>query len=192
MPRRGAVVVIANHVGFIDGPVAAGVTPRASHFLVKTEMFKGPLGWLLRATGQIEVVGSGREALARARGVLQQGGLVGVFPEGTRGTGDAASLAGGAAWLALHGCAPVVPLALLGTRHTGESVNTWPRPGRRLVAEFGEPIRLDIPDALRGRDRQRHAEETVAQTLREHVRRVSRHWNMPLPTDDPLRERGHR
>jgi 1-acyl-sn-glycerol-3-phosphate acyltransferase len=105
-----------------------------------------------------------------------------VFPEGTRGVGDAASLAGGAAWLALHGKARVVPLALFGTRYTGESVNIWPRPRRRLLAVFGQPFDLDIPSGLSGRARLRFAEEAVAKALREHVRRAEAD-DIPLPTD---------
>jgi 1-acyl-sn-glycerol-3-phosphate acyltransferase len=188
VPRKGPVIIIANHVGFIDGPVATGVTPRYMHVLVKGEMFRGAVGPILRGSGQIEVWEGGREALARGRGVLQRGGVVGVFPEGTRGTGDAASVAGGAAWLAIHGGAPVVPLALLGTRHTGESVNVWPPPGRRIVAEFGEPILLDLPTDARGRERQQLAEQILADGLRAHVRGVAADAPIQLPQDDPLRE----
>ena len=190
VPRKGPAVIIANHVGFIDGPVATGVTPRYMNVLVKAEMFVNVFGVILRGSGQIEVEQGGREALARGRAVLQRGGVVGVFPEGTRGMGNAASLAGGAAWLALHGGAPVVPLALLGTRLTGESVNVVPRPGRRLIAEFGEPIALDLPRDLRGRERQQRAEEIVAEALRAHVARVAAGAPIKLPLDDPLRE-GH-
>lgn len=188
VPRKGPVIIIANHVGFIDGPVATGVTPRYMHVLVKGEMFKGVVGPILRGSGQIEVWQGGREALARGRSVLQRGGVVGVFPEGTRGTGDAASVAGGAAWLAIHGGAPVVPLALLGTRLTGESVNVWPPPGRRIIAEFGEPILLDLPADARGRERQQLAEELLADALRAHVRAVAAGAPIRLPQDDPLRE----
>ncbi len=188
VPRRGPVVVIANHVGFIDGPIVAGVIPRSSNFLVKQDMFRHGLGVILRGTGQIEVAGTGREALARAKGVLARGGVVGVFPEGTRGTGDAACLAGGAAWLAIHGKAPVVPLALFGTRHTGESVNIWPKPRRRILAVFGEPVELDIPPEFHGQARQKMAEEAVAAALREHVRRAEAQSDIPLPHDEQPEE----
>lgn len=189
VPRKGPVIVIANHVGFIDGPVAVGATPRPAHFIVKTEMFVSVLAVILRASGQIELAHGGREALARGRAVLQRGRVVGVFPEGSRGSGDAASLGGGAAWLSLHGDAPVVPLALLGTRLTGESVSIWPKPGRRLIAEFGEPFRLDLPATLKGAARQRAAEVIVAERLRAHVRDVDARSPIDLPQDDPLRDR---
>ncbi|MBN2177084.1 MAG: 1-acyl-sn-glycerol-3-phosphate acyltransferase [Demequinaceae bacterium] len=184
VPGKGPVVIIANHVGFIDGPVAVGITPRPSHYLVKKEMFKHGLGLILRASGQIEVEGTGREALVRAKAVLDRGGVMGVFPEGTRGTGDASSVAGGAAWLALHGNAPVVPLALFGTRRTGESVNIWPRPGRKLLAIFGRPFTLDVPQGLTGRERRKFSEEMVAKALQDHVRICEAQSDIPLPSDD--------
>jgi 1-acyl-sn-glycerol-3-phosphate acyltransferase len=185
VPHKGPLVVIANHTGFIDGPVAFGIMPRPTNFLVKGDMYKHGLGLILRGSGQIRVDGSGREALARARAVLDRGGAVGIFPEGTRGSGDASNIAGGAAWLAVHGKAPIVPLALFGTRLTGESVNVWPRPRRRLLAVFGEPLRLKVPDDLTGRARQKFAEEAVARVFRDHIRYAETVSDIPLPQDDP-------
>ena len=61
-------------------------------FLIKEEMYKGPLGTFLRRSNQISVDrDGGRQALAIARKVLLGGGCVGVFPEGNRGRGDAAA-----------------------------------------------------------------------------------------------------
>lgn len=188
VPRKGPLVVIANHTGFIDGPVAFGIMPRSTHFFVKGDMYKHGLGLVLRGSGQIRVDGSGREALARARAVLDRGGAIGIFPEGTRGSGDASNVAGGAAWLALHGKAPVVPLALFGTRLTGEDVDVWPRPRRRLLAIFGKPLYLRVPSDLEGRARQKFAEEAVARVFRDHVRSSETMSDIPLPQDTPRSE----
>lgn len=188
IPRKGPLVLIANHTGFIDGPVAFGIMPRSTHFLVKGDMYRHGLGLVLRGSGQIRVDGSGREALVRAKAALDRGGAVGVFPEGTRGIGDAASIAGGAAWLALHGKAAVVPLALFGTRLTGEDVNVWPRPRRRLLAIFGEPLYLEVPNDLVGRARLRFAEEAVARVFRDHIRASELVSDIPLPQDNPRDE----
>lgn len=189
LPRRGPVILVANHVGFIDGPVVHGVVPRRSHFLVKEAMFKGPLGVVLRAAGQIEVDDSGREALARGLAVLRRGDVVGVFPEGARGSGTAENIHGGAAWLAAQSGAPVMPVALFGTRHTGEPVGLWPKPGRRILCVFGEPAPLDLDPALRGRERQAAAAAQVAERLRAHLAAAAATTDLRLPQDDPLRER---
>lgn len=129
----------------------------------------------------------GRHALARARLVLLRGDIVVVFPEGTRGQGTAESLQGGAAWLVLHSDAVVVPVAVVGTRHTAEGVNVWPPPRRRILVEFGVPITLTPPHALRGRARQQWAERQVAQALRAHVNAVADTTDIELPTDVPVR-----
>ncbi len=160
VPRTGPVLIAANHTGVIDGPVVFGCVPRSSHFLVKMEAFRGPIGWILRAAGQIPVDRShGRQALTTALAELRRGRAVGIFPEGGRGAGDAASVRAGVAWLAVHAGAPVVPVAIFGTRRPGEGKGAIPKPRRRLYVEFGEPIVL--PDAGTGRQAVADAMERI-------------------------------
>jgi 1-acyl-sn-glycerol-3-phosphate acyltransferase len=113
IPRCGPVVVVANHGAMVDGPLRYGLLGRRSTFLIKQEMFHGPLAWLLPRLGQIPVRrGSGdRAPLHTALGVLRGGGVVVVFPEGTRGEGDVSTAHHGATWLARAGTAPLVPVA---------------------------------------------------------------------------------
>ncbi|MFW2514190.1 lysophospholipid acyltransferase family protein [Demequina sp. SO4-13] len=184
VPRSGAAIVVANHTGFIDGPVLHGVVPRPSHFLIGSHMFRGVLGPILKAAGQIRVEGSGRTALAQGLGVLRAGGVVGMFPEGTRGAGTADAVHGGAAWLALRSGAVIVPTALIGTRRTGEPVGVWPRPRRRILAAFGAPVTLDPPADLKGRRRQEWAQQAVAAALRAQVEAALADTNLRLPGDD--------
>ena len=185
VPRTGPVVFVANHVGFLDGPLLPALAPRPTSVLVKREMFKGLLGWFLTWIGHIPVTrGSGdRTALTRAVAILHSGGVVGIFPEGTRGRGDVAAVQQGAAWLAQQGQAKVVPVAFLGTRRTGASKGSLPRPWSRMVVEFGEPMDLAPDPALTGRQRLAAATDTVRETLATHVRESQERHRVFLPED---------
>ncbi len=184
VPASGPVLFAANHTGFLDGPVLIGIAPRPAHILVKEEMFSGPIGVVLRAAGQIPVDrAGGRSALAAAQGVLARGGAVGIFPEGNRGRGAATSARAGIAWLALHGGAPVVPVAVLGTRRTGESVGHIPGLRRRLVVEFGEPVVIERPAGTSGRAAMAAATETVRVALSGLVEDASARHGIALPED---------
>ncbi len=184
VPQSGAAIVVANHTGFIDGPVLHGAIPRASHFLIGAHMYRGAIGTVLRAAGQIRVEGAGRSALAAGLGVLRRGSVVGMFPEGTRGAGRADAVHGGAAWLALQSGAPIIPTALIGTRLTGEPVSVWPRPRRRILCAFGSPIVLHPPADLKGRRRQEWAQHAVALALRDQVETTLADTDLRLPGDD--------
>ncbi|PKW15692.1 lysophospholipid acyltransferase family protein [Saccharopolyspora spinosa] len=141
IPRTGPVVLVANHSSMMDGPLLFGMIPRHAVFLIKQEMFRGALGWFLRRIGQIGVRRGApdRAPLLAAVRVLRAGGLVGVFPEGTRGDGDVTNAQHGAAWLARTSEALILPVACRGTRRPDG-------PGRRLLPRidvlFGEPIVL--------------------------------------------------
>jgi 1-acyl-sn-glycerol-3-phosphate acyltransferase len=117
IPLEGPVVVVANHSSMADGPILFGLLPRRVVFLIKQEMFKGVVGTLLRKIGQLAVRRGApdRAPLLAAQQVLRAGGVVGVFPEGTRGAGDVAEAQAGAAWLARSTGAVVVPVACRGT-----------------------------------------------------------------------------
>lgn len=187
VPRSGAVVLAANHTGYLDGALVLSMAPRPSHFLVLAKTFEGFVGHLLRWSGQIPIdQGRGdRRALGQALAVLGRGGVVGIFPEGGRGRGDLAAAGKGVAWLALQSGAPVVPTACLGTRRTGDLAASWPRLRSRLVVDFGEPVVLDLPDGLPGRARLELATEQVRAALVAHVHAAALRHGIPLPTDVP-------
>jgi 1-acyl-sn-glycerol-3-phosphate acyltransferase len=168
IPGHGPVVVVANHSAFVDGPLLFGLLGRRAVFWVKQEMFSGVAGWGLRRIGQLPVRRgvADRRPLTAAVGVLRGGGLVGVFPEGTRGTGDVAAAEHGAAWLARTSGAAVLPIVSRGTHRPEGSGRRW-RP--RVDVVVGEP--LTIP-AGGGRAGLTAATETLRAELAGMVREL--------------------
>jgi 1-acyl-sn-glycerol-3-phosphate acyltransferase len=143
----GPVVLVANHSSMLDGPLIGASLGRRPVFLIKQEMYKGVLGSLLTRVGQIPVRRGApdRAPLLTAIDVLRGGGLIGIFPEGTRGSGDVAQVHNGAAWLARSGDAVLLPVACRGTYRVPGAGRRW-RP--RVDVLIGEP--LPVP-AAKGR-----------------------------------------
>jgi 1-acyl-sn-glycerol-3-phosphate acyltransferase len=161
------------------------VAPRFVHCLVKQEMFHGVAGVILRSAGQIPVERNrgDRSALGRALELLATGGSVGVFPEGKRGRGNVGEVRQGIAWLALRSGAPVVPVACLGTRRTGESTGQLPRLRRRLDVVFGEPVSLAARPGVPGRVALTEVSAVLRDTMAAHVARAQTRTGQPLPED---------
>jgi 1-acyl-sn-glycerol-3-phosphate acyltransferase len=183
VPAQGPVVIAANHIGFMDGPLMAIVAPRPVHVLAKHEMYHGSLGVFLNASGQIPVQRQGPDpaAVKIALRVLRDGGTVGVFPEGTRGTGEVDRVKPGAAYLAMAAGAHVVPLVFLGTRLTGGSNNSVPPPGSRFVMSFGPPIEVAHHPWPRRQPETHTLSERIKEALRETLADAVRATEMALP-----------
>lgn len=186
VPSTGPVIYAANHTGFMDGPLVFGLAPRPLHFIVKKEMFHGFIGWLITTVGQIPIdrTVADRGALMAALGVLKRGGCVGIFPEGRRGRGDLAEANAGTVWLALQSGAPVVPVAVLGTRRTGQSISGFPPPLRRVATVFGSPVQLVRPAGMPTKQAMETLTEELRQRLSAHVLDASARLDLPLPEDD--------
>ncbi|MBI5631109.1 MAG: 1-acyl-sn-glycerol-3-phosphate acyltransferase [Elusimicrobia bacterium] len=146
VPRRGPVILAANHVSLADGPVlavAAG-SVRSPHFLGKAELFLVPLlGWYLRRTGVIPLERRGGDISAMRAAVehLRGGGCLALFPEGTRSkTGVPGAPKAGVSFLAGRTGAEVVPVRLV---NTARAARLYP-----LEARFGPGLRFegDIAD----------------------------------------------
>ena len=172
VPASGPVLLAGNHSGFVDGPLVFLVSPRPAALLAKSEIFAGlgarVFGWL----GLIPVHRglADRDALRAGLAVLSGGGALGVFPEGTRGSGQLDQVNDGLAYLALRSGAQVVPIAVVGT------AAAWPRGARvpRLRAPvrvvFGAPVRVEVAGDPRSRRTVAAAAEQLRVALVTHLR----------------------
>jgi len=144
IPAEGPAIIAPNHKSFYDSFFLALATPRHLRFMGKTELFEGARARLLVRLGAFPVRRgeSDEDALETAREVLRQGGLLALFPEGTR-VRDPEALGTprrGAGRLALETGAPIVPAAITGT--DGLWLGPVPKPKRVQVA-FAEPVPVD-------------------------------------------------
>jgi 1-acyl-sn-glycerol-3-phosphate acyltransferase len=140
LPGSGPVVLAVNHRDFLDGPLLFGYLGRPVSFLVKTEAYTPRAAPFLQTTGQIPVVRTRLDigAVRTAVRLLEAGGVVGVFPEGTRGDGFVRTAKPGVGYLALRTGAVVVPVACHGTDSLKH--RRLRRPEVHIVV--GEPIEL--------------------------------------------------
>src|SRR6201992_1168018 len=150
VPASGPAILASNHLSFIDSMYLPLMIPRPVVFPAKAEYFsaKGPLGrvWAayLRSTNQLEMNrGDSRSAtdtLESAADILRRGDLFGFYPEGTRSP-DGRLYRGRArlGWLVLNTGAPVLPVAMVGTRKMMPPGAPVPRP-TRIEIKIGKPL----------------------------------------------------
>ncbi len=177
VPASGPLILAVNHAHNIDGPMLMGTAPRPVHFLIKKEAFVGPLGPFLRGIGQLEVdrTSTDRTAVTRALDVLENGGALGIFPEGTRGEGDFASLRAGLAYFALRSGAPIVPVAVLGsTERRGRLIRALPPLRSRVDVVFGDPFVAGDGSGRRTRTALDDATVGIQKRLSDHLKNARR------------------
>lgn len=172
VPAAGPVILAVNHSHNVDGPMVMGTAPRPTHFLIKKEAFIGPLDRFLQGIGQVKVDReiADRTAITRALGVLDGGGVLGIFPEGTRGEGDFASLRAGLAYFAVRSGAPIVPVAVLGsTEKRGRLLKGLPPLRSRVDVIFGDPFEVGDDSGRRTRKALDEATVRIRERLTAHL-----------------------
>ena len=143
IPRKGAVIIAANHLNLIDSPAIAGpITRRRVIFLAKSDYFSGKrfgnrfLGTVFYLIGQIPIDRVGRDAavgLQHAARLLKKGRILAVHVEGTRSIdGLLYDAKAGFARLALETRATIVPTALIYPRRIDGK--------REVQTVYGRPI----------------------------------------------------
>jgi 1-acyl-sn-glycerol-3-phosphate acyltransferase len=183
VPSSGPVILAANHIGLLDGPALVALTRRLTFAMVKREAFTGPVGQFLIHMGQISL--NRREidpqAIRRAVRVLRAGKVLAVFPEGGRGAGEVAWAKGGAAYLAMVSGAPIVPVAILGTREPGQRKSQVPHLRRSIHVVYGEPFTVPRSSWPRRKAAVARWTEVVRQRLADHVVAAQALTGLPLP-----------
>jgi 1-acyl-sn-glycerol-3-phosphate acyltransferase len=180
LPERGPLLLVANHFSFLDPVAMIHITHWPLEFLAGANTPNAPaaVSWLRKTWGVFPVYrGSvSRSALRSAESVLEQGGVVGIFPEAGNWATVLRPARPGTAYLAARTGVPIVPMGFTGLL----DVFTELRSGRRaevnlrIGPSFG-PFNV----SGRGRDRRKQLDE-IGHRIMEHIAELL-----------PDRDRGH-
>lgn len=189
VPQRGPAIVAMNHESALDIPLVVAASRRPITFMAKKELFKnGFASWSLHSLGGFRVDRDRFDLVAvqRALAALERGDVLGMYPEGTRSPGRLLPFLHGAAWLALHAGAPLVPCSISGTEHAARATS----PGRVPVRiRFHEAIAVERADDPA--ERRRRAEQLTSRvrgTIEADLRRgvdLAPGRLMPRAAEDP-------
>ena len=147
VPMSGPVILAPNHASFYDPPFVNVPIWRRCHFFTRDYYFRFPLGPIIRYLGAFPVDLSRRfdsRAYDQARRVLEDGGMLILFPEGTRThDGLLGKVRPGVAALALETGATIVPISIIGAFEAWPRTRPFPRLCRLMSAKYHRPIRVE-------------------------------------------------
>jgi 1-acyl-sn-glycerol-3-phosphate acyltransferase len=147
-----AYVVMSNHQSHYDIPILYGIMQGTLRMVAKTELFKVPIwGRAMRQAGMVEVDRSDRkqavESLRHATHALRDGVNIWIAPEGTRSrTGELGTFKKGGFHLAREAGAPILPIAIRGSREIIAAKAAVVHRGKRVDVTIGAPIQVEGRD----------------------------------------------
>jgi len=163
IPLQGAAIITANHRSFWDSAFQAIASPRPIRWMGKSELFKNPLlGRLCVQLGAFPVQrGKGDDgAIKVAKGLLAQGQLVALFPEGTRVRQGIGEPKKGAARLAIEMGVDTIPMSIVGTERGGLRRALWRR---------GAQVRLIVHPAIPPIIEEKESKQAASKLMKDQV-----------------------
>ncbi len=146
IPKEGPILIVGNHKHIYDQCLTIMATKRVIHYMAKKEYFDGKMAWFFKLVGCIPVDRSIKDhnATDKALKVLNSGGAIGLFPEGTRNkTKDVFLLPFkfGTVSMAKKTNATIIPFGLTGD---------YKFRSKNLTIRYGTPFKvgeMDLDDA---------------------------------------------
>jgi 1-acyl-sn-glycerol-3-phosphate acyltransferase len=179
IPETGGVIIAPNHLSHVDPPAFACTMERQLTFMAKEELFRGLGGKLIRSLGAYSVKrGEGdKESIRKSIEFLQEGKVLLVFPEGTRGDGKTLlPINPGVALLAKKTGSPVVPAGIIGSQIV------MPRGGKgihrhAITVAYGEPLTYE---SIAIHETEKLNREAFTKELARRIVKLCRDNGLPL------------
>jgi 1-acyl-sn-glycerol-3-phosphate acyltransferase len=185
LPKSGPLVIVANHFHFLDPLAMIKTLPYPAEFLgglrtpnapAWTELFRSPWGVLHVRRG-----GSSRDSLLAAQGVLEQGGVLVIFPEGGSWASVLRPPRPGAALLAARTAVPILPVGLDGLTDVFPALAKGRR--TRVQVNIGK---IFGPFQFSARDRSRRQEmEDLGHEMMSQISKLIPPARRGFYSDDP-------
>jgi 1-acyl-sn-glycerol-3-phosphate acyltransferase len=187
IPAEGGAILASNHLSIVDSIFLPFMVDRPVTFAAKSEYFTGtrPIDRItsayMRATNQLSVdraqARAAQDMLEAALGLLHEGALFGIYPEGTRSP-DGRLYRGrtGIGWLALNSGLPVIPVAMSGTDRVLPPGHRVPRVAKIRIS-VGKPLTFESYQDLPSPARQRRA---ITDEVMQSIQALSGQEYVPL------------
>lgn len=163
IPKEGPILIVGNHKHIYDQCLTIMATKRVIHYMAKKEYFDGKMAWFFKLVGCIPVDRSIKDhnATEKALKVLNSGGAIGLFPEGTRNkTKDVFLLPFkfGTVSMAKKTNATIIPFGLTGD---------YKFKSKNLTIRYGTPFKVGEMDL---EDANKKLYEEVERLMRENLK----------------------
>jgi 1-acyl-sn-glycerol-3-phosphate acyltransferase len=172
MPLEGPIIIASNHQSFFDFLCFISIAPRKIHYLAAEKFFHSPF-WkiLMKMSGQIKVdrhSSDHTEALSTVYSALDQGRVIGIFPEGTRSLdGKLQKAFTGVGKIALTKKVPIIPVGLIGTYEIMSKGKKLPSL-KKATIKIGEPMHFkEFHDIDHGKEHYRIVTDKVMLKIAE-------------------------
>ncbi len=166
IPKEGALLFCGNHRTYLDPPLIVVSAGRHMRFMAKEELRKNPLFAFLGIVFEgIYVKRDEKDisALKTALKTLNNGGCIGLFPEGTRNglEKNDGKIKNGAAYMALKTKAKVIPIGIVGPA----------KPFTKNAIIYGKP--LDFSEYNTSKKIEKDVEDKVSEIIKNEVVKLS-------------------
>ena len=179
IPAHGGAVVAINHTSYIDwvpASIAVNRAGRRLRFMIKREMQDvKAMAFLMRHTGSIPVDrAAGADAYSAAVQSLQDGRIIGVYPEATISRSfELKEFKTGAARMAREADVPIIPVIAWGAQRV------WTKGHRRKLLRNRVPITLIVGEPLRATDSAEQTNAALRQVMTELLQRAQLGYPRP-------------